>query len=279
MPAIDKFKEILRYYGLESLAEVLSTEIKGDVTIAESSARMLFALRDTTEYKTRFKGNEARVKAGLSELNAADYVGQENAYRQVLASNSLPKGFYDTQEDFNKFIGGDVSPQELHARVAQGYNAVMQAEPGTKAELKQLYGLSESDIAAYFIDPVKFSQSDAIKKANAAIVASEARRQAGIGLNVTTAEMLATEGVNRSQAQQGFAEIGTSQELYGTTTAEASTGQQAISQEQQISGTFGTNAEARKAIAARKRSRQAKFEQGGGFAASQTGTTALGTAG
>ena len=190
----------------------------------------------------------------------------------------MPKGFYDTQDDFAKFIAGTVSPNELNNRISLGYNAVMQAEPGTKAELKQLYGLNDADIAAFFIDPTRFKESEAIRKAQAATVASEARRQAGIGLTTAGAEALATEGVTRATAQQGFAEIGTSQELYGLTTAEEAAGKKAITQEQQISGVFGTNAEARKAIAARKAARKAGFEMGGGFAATQ-GASALGTVG
>ena len=279
MAAVDELKAILTYYGLGTLADVLSARITDDPTLVDNPTVLLSSVRDTTEYKTRFKGNEKRRAAGLPELSPADYVGLENSFRDTLRANSLPKGFYDTQDDFANFIGQDISPNELNARVSQGYNAVMQAEPGTKAELKQLYGLSDGDIAAFFIDPARFNQSDAIKKAQAAQVASEARRQAGIGLTAGTAEALATEGVTRQQAQQGFAEIGASQEVYGLTTAEQASGQQAITQEQQISGVFGTNAEARKAITERKRKRTAAFEQGGSVLTTQAGNIGLGTVG
>lgn len=279
MAAVDELKAILTYYGLGTLADVLSARITDDPTLVDNPTVLLSSVRDTTEYKTRFKGNEKRRAAGLPELSPADYVGLENSFRDTLRANSLPKGFYDTQDDFANFIGQDISPNELNARVSQGYNAVMQAEPGTKAELKQLYGLSDGDIAAFFIDPTRFNQSDAIKKAQAAQVASEARRQAGIGLTAGTAEALATEGVTRQQAQQGFAEIGASQEVYGLTTAEQASGQQAITQEQQISGVFGTNAEARKAITERKRKRTAAFEQGGSVLTTQAGNIGLGTVG
>jgi hypothetical protein len=173
------------------------------------------------------------------------------------------------------FIGQDISPNELNARVSQGYNAVMQAEPGTKAELKQLYGLSDGDIAAFFIDPTRFNESDAIKKAQAAQVASEARRQAGFTLDVTAAEALATEGVKRPQAAQGFQQIGATQELLGMDIQ----GETALTQAEQIAGTFGTNQAAAQRIATRRRKRQATFEQGGGFSTTQTGTTGLGTVG
>lgn len=279
MAAVDELKAILTYYGLGTLADVLSARITDDPTLVDNPTVLLSSVRDTTEYKTRFKGNEKRRAAGLPELSPADYVGLENSFRDTLRANSLPKGFYDTQDDFANFIGQDISPNELNARVSQGYNAVMQAEPGTKAELKQLYGLSDGDIAAFFIDPTRFNQSDAIKKAQAAQVASEARRQAGIGLTAGTAEALVTEGFTRQQAQQGFAEIGASQEVYGLTTAEQASGQQAITQEQQISGVFGTNAEARKAITERKRKRTAAFEQGGSVLTTQAGNIGLGTVG
>jgi hypothetical protein len=275
MAAVDELKAILTYYGLGTLADVLSARITDDPTLVDNPTVLLSSVRDTTEYKTRFKGNETRRAAGLPELSPADYVSLEASYRSTLAANSLPKGFYDTQDDFASFIGQDISPNELNARVSQGYNAVMQAEPGTKAELKQLYGLSDGDIAAFFIDPTRFNQSDAIKKAQAAQVASEARRQAGFTLDVATAESLATEGITRGQAQQGFQQIGATQELLGMNLQ----GETALTQAEQIAGTFGTNQAAAQRIATRRRKRQATFEQGGGFAATQTGTTGLGTVG
>jgi hypothetical protein len=275
MAAVDELKAILTYYGLGTLADVLSARIVDDPTLVENPTVLLSSVRDTTEYKTRFKGNETRRAAGLPELSPFDYVGLENSYRDTLRANSLPKGFYDTQDDFANFIGKDISSNELNARVSQGYNAVMQAEPGTKAELKQLYGLSDGDIAAFFIDPTRFNQSDAIKKAQAAQVASEARRQAGFTLDAAAAEGLATEGITRGQAQQGFQQIGATQELLGMDLQ----GETALTQQEQIAGTFGTNQAAAQRIATRRRKRQATFEQGGGFAATQTGTTGLGTVG
>lgn len=275
MAAVDELKAILTYYGLGTLADVLSARIVDDPTLVENPTVLLSSVRDTTEYKTRFKGNETRRAAGLPELSPFDYVGLENSYRDTLRANSLPKGFYDTQDDFANFIGKDISSNELNARVSQGYNAVMQAEPGTKAELKQLYGLSDGDIAAFFIDPTRFNQSDAIKKAQAAQVASEARRQAGFTLDAAGAEALATEGITRGQAQQGFQQIGATQELLGMNLQ----GETALTQAEQIAGTFGTNQAAAQRIATRRRKRQATFEQGGGFAGAQTGTTGLGTVG
>ena len=275
MAAVDELKAILDYFGLSSLTGVLSLRLQEDDTLADNKDVLLNSIRDTPEYKQRFKANDIRRSRGLPELSADDIVNLENSFRDTLRANSLPRGFYDTQDDFANFIGSDVSPQELNARVSQGYNAVLQAEPGTKAELQRLYGLNDGDIAAFFIDPERFNQSDAIKKAQAAQTASEARRQAGITLTTQQAEALATEGVTRQEAQQGFAAIGAQQELFQA----GMEGEQAISQQEQIAGTFGTNAEARQAIARRRRSRQAGFEAGGGFAARQSEQTGLTTIG
>lgn len=274
---------ILKGYGLDSddVIKALEAAIKDDPTQFDSPYGKELALRtvrNTKTYKDRFIANKYLEAAGKPLKSEEEIIQQEDAYRVTLAANGMPKGFYDTREDFAKFIAGTVSPNELNARISLGYNAVMQAEPGTKAELKQLYGLNDADIAAFFIDPTRFKESEATRKAQAAMIASEARRQAGIGLTATGAEALATEGVSRETAQAKFTEIGTSQELYALTTAEEAAGKKAITQEEQISGVFGTNAEARKAIAARKAKRKATFETGGGFATTQ-GTSALGTVG
>lgn len=275
MAAIDDLKAILDYYGLSSLTDTLSKRLIDDKTLADDPVILLNSIRDTTEYKTRFKANELRRARGLPEKSPFEIVQMENTYRETLRANSLPRGFYDTQEDFNNFIGNDVSPAELNARVSQGYNAVLQAEPGTKAELQRLYGLGEGDIAAFFLDPERFNQSDAIKKAQAAQVASEARRQAGFTVDVGTAEALATEGIDRGTAARGFQQIGATQELF--TAAQA--GETAISQEEQIAGTFGTSGAAAQRIATRRRQRQAEFEQGGTFAGQGPTSTGLSTVG
>jgi len=279
MAAADDLKAILDYYGLGGLFSRLNQVIIDDPTLVQQPTFLLNSVRDTPEYQTRFAGNVARRARGLPELSPADYVALEDGYRTTLRANSMPKGFYDTQEDFNAFIGNDVRPDELNTRISKGYSAVMEAEPGTKAELQRLYGLNDADIAAFFLDPAKFQQSDAVRKAEAAKIASEARRQAGIGLEAQQAEALAREGITRSEAQQGFAAISAQQDLFAPSIGEAAVGEQAIGQAEQISGTFGTNAAARKAIEERRRKRTAAFEAGGTLAAGQTGITGLRTAG
>jgi hypothetical protein len=276
MAARDDLKAILDEYGLGALFARLDQVIQDDPTLVNSAPVLLSTVRDTPEYKQRFKGNEARRAKGLPELSPFDYVARENEYRQTLRATSMPRGFYDSESDFANFIGNDVRADELEARITQGYSAVMDAEPATKEELKRLYGLQDADIAAFFIDPERFNRSEAMRKAQSAQIAAEARRQAGITVDAQQAEALAREGVSREMAQAGFAQIGEQQGLFQAQMA----GEEQVSQAEQIGATFGTNAQARQAITQRRRRRQAAFEAGGGFAgqggAQATGLTTVG---
>jgi hypothetical protein len=281
MSARDDALTLLNEFGLGALIDKLDAAIKDDPTqfqtqfAAENAMRVI---RDTPEYKTRFKGLELRSKAGFPPISERQYVQIEDDYRQVLRTNGMPLGFYDSQQDFEKFIGNDIRGDELNTRIQGGIRAVQEAEPGTVAELKRLYGLGDGDIAAFFLDPEKTKNTDVVRRAEAARRATAAREQA-IEISRQQAEELVNRGVTQSVAQQGFTNILESQQLFGTTTAEAAAGETAISQAEQIAGTFGTNAAAQQRIATRRRKRTAEFEQGGGLAATQQGVVGLRTVG
>jgi hypothetical protein len=196
----------------------------------------------------------------------------------------MPPGFYDSPEDFQNWIANDVSPDEIQARIENGYLAVNNASPQVIEQFERLYGVKKGDLAAYFIDPERakptFDKYQAQREARAAVVANQAQQQANIALTAAQSEELVRAGVtSQEQAQAGFMDIQNQQQLFGTTTAEAASGQQAITQEQQIAGTFNTNAAARQAIEARKRKRTAEFQAGGSLLASQAGNIGLGTVG
>lgn len=275
MAARDDALDILREYGLQDLIGVIDTAIQADPTQfqgADATTNLWRTVRNTDQYKRRFKGILDRQSKGLPPISERDYVQIEGEFRQVLRRQGMPKGFYDTQDDFANFIANDVRADELETRIQSGYRAVMETEPGTKEELKRLYGLQDSDIAAYLIDPVRFTQSEAVKKAEAARIANAAREQQQ-QLTAATAEELVSRGITSAQARQGFAEIAQTQELY-----QPLAGEEAISQAEQIGAAFGTNAAAAQRVATRRRQRQAAFEAGGGLAETQRGITGLTTA-
>lgn len=274
-------QDTLEFYGLSD-PELLSS-VKGlwtNKTISPGSTidEIGIQLRDTKAFNDRFPANKTLKDQNKPQFSVSQYLRMESDYKRRLQSANLPENFYDQPADFQQLIANDVSPEELQGRIDQGYQAVRNASPTVIAEFKRLYGVGEGDLAAYFIDPQRarptFDRYEAQRQAQAAAVSSQAQLQAGIQLTAQESEALVRSGITQeSQAQAGFSDIAAQQELFNPLQ-----GEQAISREQQIAGTFGTNAEARKAIANRKRSRQAAFETGGGFATTQ-GKSSLGTVG
>lgn len=285
-------QKTLKTLGLDFLYDILD-KANIDPTIDVTNVDQLSTFIDSNKQaqdamKVRFSGNDIREKNGLRRLKPNEYIQQEQDYLARLQARGMPIGFYDSQAELAKFIGSDVGVTELDARISQGYQAAQRAPQSVKDQLASLYNITEKDLAAYYLDPTKATDIVMSKsknaelfgrQINAAQIAAQGQIQAGIQLERGTAEDLAAQGITGETAQTGFTQIQEQQQLFATTTAEAASGQQAISQAEQISGTFGTNAAARQAIASRKRKRTAEFQQGGSLLASQAGNIGLGTVG
>lgn len=192
---VDLFKQ----YGLESL----SPKIVQLIQSGESSDAVTLKLQDTTEYKERFSGNEARKRAGLPPLSPKEYIDTERAYRQVMQTAGLPIGFYDKPSDFHNFIGGDVSPTELQGRVDTVFEAVNNAPSGTFDVLKKWYDVS--DIVAYALDPNR-AKGAVDAKLKAAEAASRASR-VGVNVSQAQAEDIARRGISAEQQQSAFSSV------------------------------------------------------------------------
>lgn len=190
-----------RNFGLESLAP----KIFDYVQKGYSADTISLLLQETPEYKKRFAGNEIRAKAGLPVLSPQDYLSLEQQYRQELREGGMPSGFYDQTSDFANLIGKDVSPSELQSRISIANNATNLANPAYKNALKQLYGLSDGQVAAYFLDPER-ALPLLQKQASATALGAEALKQ-GLQLNAAHLEAYATAGVTASQAASAYAQI------------------------------------------------------------------------
>lgn len=252
---------VLATYGLGDLADFVYTEIiaKEEVNINNPDA-IIFAIREQPAYKKRFAGNAARLKAGLAELDPASYIGLENQFRQTLQSNGLPANFYDQPDDFQAFIEGDVSPSELNERVQQGYRAVADADPEVRRQMQNLYGVSEGQLAAYFLDP-KRTAPLLSRQAQAANIAARGFEQGGIQLSGQFAEDLARRGISEQQARAGFAEVGGLGELRQTFAGETD-----LSGEQLAGAAFGIDVAAQQELERKRRLRTGEFAGGGSFA-------------
>jgi hypothetical protein len=267
-------KTMLDRYQLGDLSDQVWGLISDETLPANANIDLIGdALRDTELFKKRFPANAARAKAGLPELTVSEYVGLERGYANAMRGSGLPAGFYDDPTDFEKFIAGDTSVAEVQSRVNEGFRAVSESNPEVIKQMKELYGVDNAGLAAYFLDPVRATPL-LVKQARSAQISAEAARQAGIQLTSQEAEALTAEGVSQQQAQQGFAAVQEQRQLMGPTAGE----QGSISQQELIGATFGTDAAARQRVETRARRRRAAFEGGGGFAATQQGTAGLGEA-
>ena len=264
---------VLATYGLSDLAEYVYNEIivKETVNINNPDA-IIFAIREQPAYQKRFSANKERVKNGFDELDPASYIALEDQYRATLSANGMPVSFYNSKDDFDAMIGGSVSPAELQGRIQEGYRAVQDADPEVKRQMRELYGVAEGDLAAYFIDPNRMKPllvaADYKRQAEAAKIAARASESAGIQLTGGLAEDLARRGVTEGQAQAGFTEIGKLGEL----TTQLS-GETALSQEQIIGQQFGTDTQAALELEKRRRRRVGEFAGGGSFARTQGETS------
>ena len=232
-------------------------------------------LSDSTYLKTRFSANQTRKNNGLPPLPLTQILELENSYTTVLQAAGMPPGFYDDPAtDFQGFIARNTSPAEIKRRVDEGYTAVKNADPEVTKQFFELYGITKGELAAYFLDPTR-QETSITKSMESATIAAEGRRAAGIQLDTSQAEQLQQAGVTSATARTGFGNIAAQQELFNPLQ-----GEQAISQTEQVGGTFGTNTAAAQRIAQRKRQRLAEFETGGGFArTNQFATEGLRTVG
>lgn len=267
--AMDLMRRRLDAYGLGSLAQFVWNLITQENITSEYA--LVERIRETDQYKQRFPAMQIRRNNNLNAISEQDYINLENSYRETMKIAGLPVNLFDTPEDFTALISGDVSPTELKMRVNQGYAAVAQSDPQVIREMKRLYGVDDSMLAAYFLDPERTTPM-LLRQAQAAQIAGEATLQAELGITAATAEQLAVAGVTQETARQGFQTIAATEELFvplpGTT-------EQAIGAEEQIAGVFGTSAAAQQRIRQRSRERQAAFQQGGQFAGQGSTVTGL----
>jgi len=249
--------QMLQTYGLGDLADYTYREIIAqDITNPDV---IMFRLREQPAYQRRFSANAARARKGLAELDPASYIALENQYRETLRANGMPANFYDQTDDFTALLEGDVSPSELNERVQSGYRAVADADPEVKRQMQQLYGVSESELAAYFLDPERAAPL-LTRQARAAQIAARGAEQGGIQLTGALAEDLARRGITEAEAQRGFQEIGALGELTQTFAGETPLTQQQIVEQQ-----FGVNVQAQQELERRRKLRTGEFAGGGQF--------------
>ena len=253
---VNRFLQRARLQGLEgNIRALLAQGI-------EDTDAILFNLRGTEQFKTRFKANTARAAKGLPELDPATYIGLEQQYANVLRVNRLPTAFYDSDDDFVALIEGDVSPSEFQQRIQEGFVKVRDADPQVLNTLRQFYpevGNDENALAAYFIDPQRGAQA-LERQVQAARIGARAREQGGMAIGAATAEEIAARGFTPEQAQATFQRVGQLAGLY-----QEMGGEQALTEAQKVGAAFGYDVQAQQELERRRERRVGEFVGGGQF--------------
>lgn len=193
-------QSLFKTYGLDSLApRILEYVQKG-----YEADTVSLLLQDTTEWKQRFIGNEARVKAGLKALTPSEYLALEDSYKQTMRAYSMPAGFWDQPSDFAKLMSNQVSPDELRSRAASAWQFVQNTSSAERQKLRDYYGIDDAQVAAYFLDPEQ-GQAVIEKRAAAAGFGGIASRQ-GFNVGRQMAETWVDQGVSQAQVTQGAAD-------------------------------------------------------------------------
>lgn len=197
---LDWAKQTLGTWGLDDPA------ILDAIKNARNENDMLVKIRESDAYKKRFAGNIARAKAGFGMLNEAQYLAQEESYRQAMHAAGLPKGFYDSPDDFAQLMGGDVSVAEVTARADMAGTAMVNKDPEFVKAMKRMYGLTKGELAAYAMDPDR-ALPLLQRRFDAMELGAEAGRFDIDRGNKRWLNKLVSQGVDQGAARQAFGKV------------------------------------------------------------------------
>lgn len=195
-------------YGMGSLVN----EVKQYIVDGLSPAEFTIKLRASKPYQDRFAANTKRIANGFKAIDEATYLGLEDSYQSIMQNYGLPTNYYQkgnlgVQKGFEELIGGNVDPITLEERIVEGQKVTK----GNKAIIdtaKQFYPtLTDGDFLGYVLDPKNGIEE--IKRKVTAVEIGAGAAEANLGINLQRAIELGTSGVNKAQAKQGFAAIGT----------------------------------------------------------------------
>lgn len=212
----DAFQTIVnafKTYGIEGIADTVFS-LMADPTIGENQA--IYKMKYDTSinpntgrpwneaYSKRFAANAERIKAGKPALSEGEYLTAERSYARALQGLGVSR--LATRTNFDKFIAGDVSVDEVVDRVTTAVNRIQNAPKETKDALAQFYpNLSILDVAEAVLDPE--ISLPALKRQVATAEIGAGAIRAGLGVSRQRAEELQALGVTQQQALAGFQQV------------------------------------------------------------------------
>jgi hypothetical protein len=260
--------DFLKDMGLESLGTWVWHRYQqlggGDLAVQQINQEIV----DQPAFKARFPAYDKLAHEGRA-MSVAEMLSYERTAIGLMREAGLPSGFYDTPEDVARFMANDISVNELQQRITQA-SSVAQAPSETKSQLQNLYGISQGDLTAYFLDPQK-ALPVLQQRYQAGQLAGAAQRTGFGQIDRTEAERLQSLGVTQEAAQQGFGQLASQRNLFL-----GQVGESRVTSDQQMAAVFEQDAFARKRIQRRQEKAQNAFSGSSGFGAGNQGVTGLG---
>ncbi len=268
--AFETLQGILGKYKLSSLESWAWEQIQNDVSVAGVE----LSLQDQQAFKDRFPAMAIRAENGYNAISPFEYLNWEDDVRGLFQRAGLPAGFYDSDDDYTAFIGGDVSPVELNDRIMNAYVRVANSSDEVRRAYSEFFGPSgDSALAAYHLDKDRAAPL-LMEQAEQALIAGTGWEM-NIDITQTTAAHLEDIGINQQQAFAEFRQLATDRSLFDETLSE---GSDLRIEQEGVQSQFGLNSSARLRLDARRTARRNLLSGGGGAQVTGSGVIGLGSA-
>ena len=267
--AITILTDLVSQYGLP--ASIVDF-IKVQMVEGESSLGITQKIRATPEYASRFPAMSQRRELNLPAISEAEYLRLERDYRTVMQAANIPATFHDSPADFDQFIAGDVSAEELNQRVGLAEAAVDGANADIVQKLQDFYNLDTGDITAYYLDPERAKNIfEERRRFQAAGLGAASMQAVGVSIDAATAESLQRENVQAREVQQRLGQRrGLTDQLLGE--------EAALTASEIAQGEFAINRESQDKVRRRREERVSTTGGRSGVLTTGQGATGLGEA-
>ena len=243
----------------------------------DTAEDLLPELFEQQEFKNRFPGYHKRLDAGYNAIDVQDYLSYETRFNELMVSYGLDsmiaEGGTTAKEYIGDLIGGNVSVAQIDKRITQGVAAVLDAPEEVLSQYEEWYGSEgENALLAQFLDP-NADLIDLANKAGAASAGGYAQRILGSGIDQEMATDIADLDYTNQQLYQAYTALAQQTALF----AEKAGEQDFSITEEGVEYALNLDSETIQDMEARRRSRSADFQGGGGAMVSGT-TTGFGSA-
>jgi hypothetical protein len=252
---------LLTQYNMQSLAGQIESLIQQSTNqdfLAEK-------VRETAEYKTRFKGLIDLQARGITDVrNEGEYLELETNYRRVFREAGLVNylGVSGSQGEYNSIadlVGKfSLSVNEVQDRVLDAQRVVADTPQEVRDSLQRFYNVDPATLVEYALDPTR-TQNKINQLANTAIVGGYASR-AGLNLDVGGAESIASlSGSSDINVERFTVDAAAGRAVRDSTKRLAEIEKSTLSDTESLTASMGVDTEAKKKVTTLQSRERARF--------------------